>query len=111
MSAVATEIALAAYRPRGGLEDALVELLREDVATLRARGHVTDRPAPLVRTADGDLLLVIEWSSEHAVDDAHADPDVLAVWERKERLADYIAPAVLARAETPFARWTLLADL
>lgn len=105
-----TELALAAYRPRDDVDE-LVELLREDVATLRSRGHVTDRPAPLVRTADRELLVVIEWSSEHAVDDAHADPEVVAVWQRKAELADYIPPASLAGAEAPFGRWTLIADL
>lgn len=108
---MATEIALAAYRAHAGAGDALVELLREDVATLRANGHVTGRPAPLVRTVDGDVLVVIEWSSERAVDDAHADPEVLAVWQRKAELADYVAPASLAGAEAPFGRWTLIADL
>jgi hypothetical protein len=66
-----TELALAAYHPKAGRSEELLELLGEDVATLRHRGHVTERPAPVVRTADGALLVVIEWSSEHAVDDAY----------------------------------------
>jgi hypothetical protein len=104
------EIALAAYRPRAGHEE-LVRLLREDVATLRRRGHVTNRPAPLVRTATGELLVVIEWSSEHAVGDAHEDAEVLEVWRRKDQLSEYIAPRELAGADVPFARWTVLEDL
>jgi hypothetical protein len=107
----ATELALAAYRPKPGVADELLQLLAEDVATLRRRGHVTERPAPMVRTENGELLVVLEWSTTHAVDDAHADPEVLAVWERKARLADYIAPVALAGVGVPFARWTLVADL
>ena len=106
-----TELALAAYRPRPGQGDPLVRLLHEDVATLRRRGHVTARPAPLIRTPEGELLVVIEWSSEHAVGDAHEDPEVLEVWRRKDELAEYIPPRELAGSETPFARWTLVADL
>ena len=106
-----TELALAAYRPRPGQGDALVRLLHEDVATLRRRGHVTARPAPLIRTQEGELLVVIEWSSEHAVGAAHEDPEVLEVWRRKDELAEYIPPRELAGSETPFARWTLVADL
>jgi hypothetical protein len=105
------ELALAAYRARAGKDDELLQLLREDVATLRARGHVTDRPAPVVRSAAGELLVVLEWSSEHAVDDAHADPEVAAVWERKRELAEYVPPNDLAGASVPFARWTVVADL
>ena len=44
---------------------------------------------------------MLEWSSEHAVDDAHTDPEVLAVWERKAQLADYLPPAALAGAGVP----------
>ena len=108
---MATELAFAAYRPHAGKDEELLQLLREDVATLRACGHVTDRRAPVVRTGKGEVLVVLEWSSEHAVDDAHADPDVLAMWERKAQLAEYIAPAELAGAAVPFARWTVVSEL
>ena len=55
--------------------------------------------------------MVLEWSTEHAVDDAHADPEVMAVWEQKAQLAEYLAPRALAGVEAPFARWTVVADL
>jgi hypothetical protein len=106
-----TSIALSAYRPYSGRSDELVELFREELATLRRRGHVTERRAPVVRTETGELLVVLEWSTEHAVDDAHADQEVLAVWERKAELAQYIAPAALSGSDIPFARWTLVADV
>jgi hypothetical protein len=109
--AMATELALAAYRPRTGQDDALVRLLRDDLATMRRRGHVTSRPAPLIRTERGELLVVLEWASDHAVGDAHEDPEVLAVWRRKDELAEYIGPRELAGVDTPFARWTVVADL
>jgi hypothetical protein len=108
---MATELALAAYRPRPGQDDALVRLLHDDVATLRRRGHVTSRPAPLIRTGGGELLVVLEWSSENAVGDAHEDPEVLEVWRRKDELAEYIGPRELAGTELPFARWAVVADL
>ena len=104
------ELAIAAYRPKGDPDD-LLRVLAEDLATLRRRGHVTERPAPVMRTNDGELLVVLEWSSEHAVDDAHTDPEVLAVWRRKELLADFVAPGAVAGAAVPFARWPVLADL
>jgi hypothetical protein len=72
---------------------------------------VTTRPAPVVRTGAGELLVVLEWASRHAVDDAHADPEVIAVWDRKGELADYAPPSALLGAGVPFARWTIAADL
>jgi hypothetical protein len=107
---VGRELALAAYRPKGSADE-LLRLLGEDVATLRRRGHVTDRPAPVVRTENGELLVALEWSSEHAVDDAHSDPEVLALWRRKTLLAAYVAPDAVAGADVPFARWPVLVDL
>jgi hypothetical protein len=56
-------------------------------------------------------MVVLEWSTAQAVDDAHADPEVLAVWERKTQLAAYIAPDALSGSDIPFARWTVIADL
>jgi heme-degrading monooxygenase HmoA len=106
-----TELALSAYRPRPGKSEELVQFFAEELATLRRRGHVTERRAPVVRTENGELLVVLEWSSEHAVADAHDDPEVLAVWERKEQVAEYISPAGLAGSDVPFARWTLVADV
>jgi hypothetical protein len=72
---------------------------------------VTERRAPVVRTGRGEYLVVLEWSSEHAVGDAHEDPVILALWERKEQLAEYIAPSELTGSDLPFARWTIVADV
>jgi hypothetical protein len=107
-----TELELAAYRlRRGATLDDLVRLLEEELATLRRRGHVTDRRAPVVRAGNGELIVVLEWSSEHARDDAHADPEVTAVWDRKAQLARYIAAGDVAGSQALFARWTVIANL
>ena len=88
MTSQGTELALAAYRPRPEREDDFLVFLHEELALLRRRGHVTERRAPVVRAPKGELLVVLEWSSDHAVDDAHADPDVLEIWDRKAELAE-----------------------
>jgi len=106
-----SELALSAYRPYPGKEDALQAFFAEEVATLRRRGHVTERRAPVVRTDAGEYLVVLEWSSEHAVGDAHEDVEILALWERKAQLAEYVAPRELAGSDVPFARWTIVADV
>jgi hypothetical protein len=87
-----------------------VQLVGEEIETLRRRGHVTDRAVPVVRTSGGELLVILEWSTDHAVEDAHADPEVLAVWDRKAVLAEYIAPRDLTGSEVPFASFPIVAD-
>ena len=111
MTSQGTELALAAYRPRSEREDDFLVFLHEELALLRRRGHVTERRAPVVRAPKGELLVILEWSTDHAVDDAHADPDVLEVWDRKAELAEYIAPAALSGSDIPFARWPVIVDL
>src|SRR6476619_475689 len=106
-----TELALAAYRPRPARADDFLVIVNDELALLRRRGHVTDRRAPVVRAPKGELLVVIEWSTNHAVDDAHADPEVLEVWDRKAELAEYIEPAALSGSDIPFARWPVIFDL
>jgi hypothetical protein len=106
-----TRIACAAYRPRAAASVDLFEFFRRELQVLRQRGHVTQRPAPVLQTRTGELVVILEWSSEHAVDDAHGDPDVMALWAQKAELADYIAPADLAGADVPFASWKVLGDL
>ena len=54
-----TELAIAAYRPKGN-SDELLRLLADDLATPRRRGHVTDRPAPVACTESGELLVTLE---------------------------------------------------
>jgi hypothetical protein len=106
-----TELALSAYRPLPGKADDLQAFFTEELETLRRRGHVTQRAAPVIRTDTGELLVVLEWASDHAVGDAHEDPEILALWERKAQLAEYIAPHELAGSGVPFARWTIVADV
>lgn len=106
-----SELALSAYRPFPAKGDELQVFFAEELATLRRRGYVTDRPAPVIRTDADELLIVLEWASDHAVGDAHEDLEILALWERKAQLAEYISPRELAGSDVPFARWTIVADL
>lgn len=102
-------LVLAAYRLRVQ-EDEFLRLVGREVETLRRRGHITDRPVPVVRAGGGELLVVLEWSTDHAVDDAHADPEVTAVWDLKQELAEYVAPRELAGGDVPFASFAVVAD-
>jgi hypothetical protein len=106
-----TELALSGYRPLPGKAEELQAFFAEELATLRRRGHVTGRPAPVIRTAAAEFLVVLEWASDHAVGDAHEDREILALWERKAQLAEYISPSELAGSDVPFARWTIVADV
>jgi len=105
-----SRLSLSAYRPRPGRGDDVVPHLREEVATLRTHGYITSRPAPICVTGSGEYLVIVEWATETAVDEAHADDVILEVWRRKEQLAEYIAPADLDGSGVPFASYDVLED-
>jgi hypothetical protein len=89
----------------------VVPHLRREVAALRARGHITNRPAPVCLTDRGEYLLITEWVSASSVDEAHEDDVVLDVWRRKEKLVEYISPSDLERSGVPFVSYDVLEDL
>jgi hypothetical protein len=105
-----SRVSLSAYRPRPGRSDDVLPHLRHEVATLRARGHITSRPAPICLTARGEYLVIAEWATESSVDEAHEDEVILDVWRRKEQLVEYIAPCDLDKSAVPFVSYELLED-
>jgi len=106
-----TRLTLSAYRLRDAGEDTLLAHFHREIGLLRARGHITSRPAAVCRTGRGEYLVVSEWAAPSSVDDAHADPDVVAVWEDKARLVEYLAPAELERSDVPFVSYDVVATI
>ena len=105
-----TRVSLSAYRPRPGRGDEVLPHLRHEVATLRARGHITSRRAPVCLTAKGEYLVIAEWATESSVDEAHEDEVILDVWRRKQQLVEYIAPSDLDKSAIPFVSYDVLED-
>jgi hypothetical protein len=100
------EIVIAAYRPLPGQEEALRALVKEHLPLLRERGLVTERPAWVMRASDGTLLEVFEWKSAQAVERAHQDAAVQALWERFGQVCTFVKLAELAEAQEPFKHFT-----
>ena len=79
---------IVAYRPKPGKENELLELVRDRVPTLRKERLVTDRKPVIMRARDGTIIEVSEWKSREAIDAAHRNPNVLAMWEKFFALCD-----------------------
>ena len=94
---------IVAYRPKPGQENALLELVRNRVPTLRKEGLVTDRVPIIMRTRNGTIIEVSEWKSREAIDAAHKNPNVLAMWEKFFAVCDCVPLNTLAEAEEMFA--------
>jgi len=98
---------LAVYRPKPGKAADLDRLVAEHLPILRAEGLVTDYPATVLKAADGAIVEIFEWVSQAAIDQAHANEAVMALWARFGAACDYLPIADLPEAKqlfSPFAR-------
>jgi quinol monooxygenase YgiN len=96
-------LVIVAYRPRPGKEAILLDLTRRHVPLLRAQGLATDRPPWVMRAADGTIVEVFEWTSQAAIDAAHANPAVAQMWKLYAEACEYIPLKDLKEAAGLFA--------
>jgi quinol monooxygenase YgiN len=95
-------IVIVAYRPKPGKEKETLELVRSRVPTLRKEG--------LVRARDGTIIEVSEWKSREAIDAAHKNPIVLAMWNKFFEACDCIPLNELSESAEMFAGFEPIAD-
>ena len=103
-------IAVVAYRPKPGKEQELLDLVRSRLPTLRKEGLVTDRVPTIMRSRDGTIVEVSEWKSREAIDVAHKNPNVLAMWNKFFAVCDCVPLNTLPEAADMFAGFTPIED-
>lgn len=96
-------VVIVAYRPKAGHEAELLELVRGRVPTLRKEALVTDRIPVLMRAKDGTIIEVSEWKSQEAIEAAHRNPRVLAMWDKFFAVCDCVPLKEVQESETMFA--------
>lgn len=94
---------IVAYRPKPGKEEELLAIVRSRVPTLRKEGLVTDRVPVLMRAKNGTLIEVSEWKSREAIDAAHKNPTVLALWNKFFAVCDCVPLETLPESSEMFA--------
>ncbi len=99
---------MALFRPRPGLEDALLACTRDHLPVLRAEGLATERESVVLRAADGTLVEIFEWRSHAAIEAAHANAAVARLWERYAACCDYVTLGDLAEARQMFPEFALV---
>ena len=103
-------VVIVAYRPKPGREAELLELVRDRVPTLRKESLVTDRVPVIMRAKDGTIIEVSEWKSHEAIEAAHKNPRVLAMWDKFFTLCDCVPLKDVPEAETMFAGFEPIPD-
>ena len=103
-------VVIVAYRPKSGKEKELLELVRSRVPTLRKEGLATDRVPVIMRAKDGTIIEVSEWKSREAIEEAHKNPRVLAMWDKFFAVCDCVPLKTVPEAETMFAGFEPIAE-
>src|SRR5205823_9004733 len=101
---------IVAYRPKPGKGDELLELVRIRVPTLRKEGLISDRVPTIMRARDNTIVEVSEWKSREAIDAAHKNPNVLAMWNKFFEVSDCVPLNTLAEAKEMFAGFEPIDD-
>lgn len=97
---------IACYRPKPGKDADLMTLMKTHLPVLRAEGLVGDDPSLCGRASDGTFVEVFCWKSKEAIDAAHENAAVLAMWEKFAAACDYVSIGDLAESKEIFASFT-----
>ncbi len=89
---------IVAYRPKPGQERTLDALVAKHLSVLAQEGLVSGRPASVMRAEDGTIVEVFEWASADAIERAHTNAAVGALWGEFAAACDYVPLASLAEA-------------
>jgi hypothetical protein len=96
---------IAAFKPKTGMQKQLALVVAKHWQVLRAQGLVTDRTRYAMEAGDGTILEVFEWRSAEAIDQAHHNPAVLALWSEFETACEYVPLSGLPESQHPFSEF------
>jgi quinol monooxygenase YgiN len=103
-------VVIVAYRPKPSKENELIDLVRSRVPTLRKEELVSDRVPTIMRSRDGTIIEVSEWKSREAIDAAHKNPNVLAMWNKFFAICECVPLNTLVEAKEMFAGFEPISD-
>ena len=96
---------IVAYTPKPGRSEQLLAVVKKHMRVLLEQKLVSARPAQVMRAADGTIVEVFEWRSAEAIEQAHTNPAVLALWKEFEASCTYTPLAKLAESQQMFAEF------
>lgn len=99
---------IAAFRPRAGMQQALEIVVAKHWSVLRAENLVTDKPRHVMRSTDGTIIEVFEWRSPQAIEAAHRNPVVQALWAEFDTACEYVPLAALPESQRLFSEFEAL---
>ncbi len=102
-------LVIAMYAPKPGKEESLLAAVRKHYGVLRAEHLVTERIPYVMRAENGTILEVFEWASPAAIERAHGNAAVRALWEEFGDACEYTTLADLPEKDTMFPEFAPVA--
>jgi hypothetical protein len=99
---------IAAFKPKPAMQQHLLAVVEKHWRILQAQSLVTERPRYAMQSADGTVLEVFEWRSPEAIEQAHHNPAVLALWAEFEAVCEYVPLSGLSESQHPFSEFQAL---
>jgi hypothetical protein len=82
--------------------------MKDHLRILKSQDLVTDRTSIIMEAKDGTIIEVFEWKSEAAIEAAHTNPVVQAMWEEYTAVCEYVPIAAVAEAHQLFSEFAPL---
>jgi len=96
---------IAAYSPKPGMNDRLMAIVAKHERVLRDQNLITDRPFYIMRAGDGTIVEVFEWKGANAIEMAHSNAAVQALWAEFEAACEYRPLHALTECQQMFANF------
>lgn len=96
---------IVAYTPKPNQEENLLAAVKKHLRVLQDEQLVTEKPAYIMRSENGNIVEVFEWRSAAAIEAAHINPNVQALWAEFEAACEYTPLANLPESQQIFAEF------
>ncbi len=101
-------IVIVCYRPKPGKREELRALMATHLDTLREQDLVSERESIMMEAADGTIVEVFGWASPAAIEAAHENPAVQAMWGRYAEVCEFVPIGAVAEAADLFSEFAAL---
>jgi quinol monooxygenase YgiN len=98
-------VVIVAYKPKEGKQKELEALMQTHIPRLRLENLVTDREPVIIRSEDGTIVEVFEWASKEAIESAHTNSSVLAMWQEFADVCEFLPVSQVQEASQMFSEF------
>jgi hypothetical protein len=96
---------IVAYKPKTGMSAKLDACVAKHWRMLREQKLVTERPAFTMKAVNGTTVEVFEWLSKAAIEAAHTNAAVQALWDEFGACCDFLPIAQVPEAAEMFSEF------